>query len=233
MLRNPGLLRGSARRGGESAQDAMVLSAARHVFGRDADLDPWREALSELDGDDLVPPVAQLSAGISHRVTLGRWLYAALRVTCPAAVVETGVASGTSSWLILNALARNGTGALCSIDLPNRDPTQPYNVGEETATGRVVPDSLRPRWQLSLGDSRVLLPKLLAETGPPGLFFHDSDHSLEAMTREFETVLPRLEPGGLIVSDDVQKNRAFARVTRSHGLRSFTFRKGGTARKDG
>jgi hypothetical protein len=46
-------------------------------------------------------------------------------------------------------------------------------------------------------------------------------------------VLPRLEPGGLIVSDDVQKNRAFSRVTRRHDLRSYSFRKGGTARKSG
>jgi predicted O-methyltransferase YrrM len=166
-------------------------------------------------------------------VTLGRWLYAALRVIRPEVVIETGVASGTSSWLILNALARNATGTLYSIDLPNRDPARPYNVGEEASTGRVVPESLRTRWQLSLGDSRILLPELLAGIGPVGVFFHDSEHSLEAMTREFETVLPRLEPGGLIVSDDVQKNPAFSRVTRSHGLKAYTFRKGGTARKSG
>lgn len=233
MLRHPRVLSTWARRRGESAQDLMVLSAARHVFGREAALGDWRDALAELDGAELVPPAARLRAGISHRVTLGRWLYAALRIRRPDVVVETGVASGTSSWLILNALARNGAGILYSIDLPNRDPARPYNVGEHALTGAAVPISLRARWQLALGDSRILLPKLLEGVGPVGIFFHDSEHSREAMTREFETVLPRLEPGGLIVSDDVQKNAAFSRVTRRHDLTSYTFRKGGTARKSG
>lgn len=232
-MRNPRLLGAGARGGATDAQDAMVLSAARHVFGRDADLRGWRSALAELDGGGLVPPAAQLDAGITHRVTLGRWLYGAVRVTQPSVVVETGVASGSSSWLILNALARNRSGSLYSIDLPNHDPAKPYNVGMEAETGRAVPDALRARWRLSLGDSRLLLPELLGELAPVGLFFHDSEHTLAAMTREFEAVLPRLEPGGLIVSDDVQKNRAFDNVTRRHGLRSYTFRKGGTARRDG
>jgi predicted O-methyltransferase YrrM len=208
----------------------MVLGAARQLFGRES-TGAWRTMLSELREDLLEPPAAPVTAGVSHRVTLGRWIYAAVRVLRPEVVVETGVASGTSSWLILNALARNGTGNLHSIDLPNRDPARAYNVGSEDSIGQVVPDNLRSRWRLSIGDSRVLLPALVAEVGSIGLFFHDSEHSLEAMTREFETVLPCLRPGGLIVSDDVQKTAAFSTVVRRHGLRSYTFRKGGTARK--
>lgn len=233
MLRHPRLLGPGGRRPAERAQDLMVLSAARHVLGRNADIGAWRSALAELDDAQLVAPAAPVEAGISHRVTLGRWLYAAVRVTRPDVVVETGVATGTSAWLILNALARNGAGTLYSIDLPNRDSTRPYNVGQHASTGRVVPDSLRRRWDLALGDSRLLLPELLARVGPVGLFFHDSEHSFEAMTREFETVLPHLEPGGLIVSDDVQKNAAFSRLTRRHRLKSYTFRKGATATRDG
>jgi predicted O-methyltransferase YrrM len=231
VLREPTTLLAGAAGRDEIAQNRMVLAAARRLYGRDVGSRQFAEALAELDGPTLTPPAADLRAGISHRVTLGRWLYAAVRVARPNVIVETGVASGTSSWLILNALARNETGSLYSIDLPNRDPTRPYNVGEEGETGRVVPAELRGRWKLTLADSKIALQELLAELGGADVFFHDSDHSYGAMTREFETVLPWLRPGGLIVSDDVQKNRAFTEVTRRHGLRSFVFRKGGTARK--
>lgn len=207
----------------------MALAAAHQLFGRDGP-GGWGDALAELRNGSLEPPAAPLVAGISHQVTLGRWLYAALRVLRPEVVVETGVASGTSSWLILNALARNGTGTLHSIDLPNRDPARAYDVGGDDSIGRVVPRALRSRWSLSVGDSRDLLPGLLDRVGPVGLFFHDSEHTREAMTREFETVLPALSASGVIVSDDVQKNTAFSAMVRRHGLRSYTFRKGGTAR---
>ena len=148
-----------------------------------------------------------------------------------AVVVETGVASGTSSWLILNALQKNEAGRLYSIDLPDHDPALPYNVGHTGGTGRAVPESLRSVWELILADSSKALPALISELGPVGVFFHDSEHSYDAMTREFETVLPKLEEGGVIISDDVQKNAAFAEVVARHGLRSFVFRKGGTARR--
>jgi predicted O-methyltransferase YrrM len=213
------------------AQDALVRAAGSHLYGDAFDAHACRLALNELDAEDLVPPAGDVGVGISHRVTLGRWLYAVVRTTKPEVVIETGVASGTSSWLVLNALHKNGRGRLYSIDLPDHDPTAPYNVGRANGTGRVVPESLKDRWKLILGDSRQTLPALLADVGRVGLFFHDSEHTYDAMTREFETVLPHLDTGGVIVSDDVQKNAAFAEVTARHGLRSFVFRKGGTARR--
>lgn len=230
LLSNPRVLGARALGRDGDVQERMVLAAARHLFGPAVDTGMWCDALGELGDADLVPPTRPIRAGISHRVTLGRWLYAAVRVARPEIVIETGVAAGTSSWLILNALAKNGEGRLYSIDLPNRDPTRPYNVGEES-TGRLVPEQLRPRWELLLGDSHGRLPEVLDDVGAVDLFFHDSEHSLQAMTREFEAVLPRIKDGGLIVSDDVQKNRAFSQMSRRHDMRSYTFRKGGTARK--
>ena len=128
------------------------------------------------------------------------------------------------------ALRRNGTGALHSIDLPNHDPARPYNVGKEGRTGHLVPQELRDRWTLVLEDSRTALPRVVDSVGPVDLFFHDSDHSYAAMTREFETVIPRLQKGGLVVSDDVQKNQAFSEVMKRRDMKSFVFRKGATAR---
>src|SRR2546421_5795229 len=117
-------------------------------------------------------------------------LYAVVRAAKPRVIVETGVASGLSSAHILRALAANGTGTLHSIDLPN---VQEFSVLPEGRTsGWIVPDSLRSRWKLQIGDSRELLPRLLASLDRVDLFLHDSDHSYENMSFEFEQVFPRL-----------------------------------------
>src|SRR6185503_16129417 len=77
-------------------------------------------------------------------------LYALVRAAKPRLVVETGVASGLSSAHILRALDRNGIGTLHSIDLPN---VQAGSILPEGRTsGWIVPESLRARWKLQLGD---------------------------------------------------------------------------------
>lgn len=208
----------------------MVLAAAHHLFGEDVLRDAWASALAELAAGDLVPQKDASSVGTSEHVTLGRWLYALIRAVKPAVVIETGVAHGTSSWLILNALHRNGQGTLHSIDLPDHDTNALFNFGGLPKTGHVVPVELRYRWDLILGDSTRELPRLLSDVGSVDVFFHDSDHSYEAMRREFTDVIARLKPGGAIVSDDVQKNPAFHEACIAHDLRAYMFRKGGTAR---
>jgi predicted O-methyltransferase YrrM len=44
-------------------------------------------------------------------------MYALVRLLSPSVVLETGVANGHSSALILNALAENGCGELHSVDV--------------------------------------------------------------------------------------------------------------------
>lgn len=218
------------RRRSHAAQDAMVLAAARQLFIEGVRRELWTSALAELEGSNLVPYRATPLGGTSHRVTLGRWLYALIRVVKPEVVVETGVSHGASSWLILNALHQNRRGFLHSIDLPDHDTSAVFNVGGSPKTGQAVPASLRYRWRLTIGDSTLELPRLLAEVGPVDVFFHDSDHSYEAMRREFDNVIPSLKAGGILVSDDVQKNRAFREACAAYNLRAYVFRKGASAR---
>ena len=143
-------------------------------------------------------------------------LYAIVRAARPRVIVETGVASGRSSAHILRALARNRTGTLHSIDLPN---VQEGSVLPEGRTsGWIVPDSLRGRWQLQLGDARELLPRLLGRLDRVDLFLHDSDHSYEAMLFEFEQAYPKLAPGGLLLSDDTHLHTAWDDFCAKHGL---------------
>ena len=74
------------------AQEAILLAAARQLYGSAVDPGAWRHALEELDDGSLVEPAGAPTPGTSHRLTLGKWLYAAIRVTRPEVVIETGVA---------------------------------------------------------------------------------------------------------------------------------------------
>lgn len=135
--------------------------------------------------------------------------YAAIRAFQPEAVVETGVANGVSSAYILLALQKNVRGTLHSVGL--NDP-QYLPVGN--ALGWIVPESLRSRWNLLIGDSRGLLRPLLAKLGTIDVFIHDSLHSYDHMLWEYRTAFPFLRPGGLLFSDDAGWNSAFPEFCR-------------------
>jgi len=137
-----------------------------------------------------------------------RLCYLACRLTTPEAVVETGVAYGVSSAFMLKALEQNGRGTLHSVDLP------PLRREYERFWGVAVPDGLREGWQLHRGSSRRVLPGLLRETGPVDLFIHDSLHTRRNMRREFDAAWSHLRPGGILLADDVERNRAFADLRR-------------------
>ena len=110
-----------------------------------------------------------------------------------------------------------GSGTLYSIDLPNVQ--QHSGLPEGRTSGWIVPDSLRGRWKLRLGDTWKLLPELLGTLDRVDLFLHDSDHSYEAMIFEFEQAFPRLEQGGLLMSDDTHLHTAWDDFCAKHGLR--------------
>ena len=111
--------------------------------------------------------------------------YAAARVLQPDVVVETGVASGVSSAYLLVALEQNQKGKLHSIEIgdPAYLPTDKQPVW-------IVPEWLRPRRRLHIGDVRAVLPGLLAEVRKVDLFIHDTLHTYEQMKFEFELAHP-------------------------------------------
>lgn len=143
--------------------------------------------------------------------------YAAVRLMRPDVVVETGVAEGFSSWFILLALEQNGRGILHSIDLPNQDielspggPRQTEILPEGKQTGFIVPENLRTRWQLHLGDAKELLPRLLQSLGKIDIFLHDSMHTYDHMIFEYRTAWTYLREGGVLLSDDVDLHTALS-----------------------
>ncbi len=139
------------------------------------------------------------------------YLYPMCRKLMPQIAVETGVHWGNSTAFVLQALEDNGHGHLWSIDLPNvaADPQNVTILSEGMETGFLVPETLKSRWTLILGDARVELPRLLTNFDSLDLFHHDSLHTYEHMRFEYEEVWPKLRIGGFIVSDDVTRNHAF------------------------
>ncbi len=130
-------------------------------------------------------------------------LYVLTRLLKPEYIVETGVSAGVSSAYILCAMEDNQKGKLYSIDLP------PDTLLPGKTSGWIVPQYLRNRWSLHIGDSKELLEPLLDNVGGIDCFIHDSLHTYEHMTWEFRTVWKHLRSGGLLLSHDVGGNEAF------------------------
>jgi Methyltransferase domain len=162
--------------------------------------------------------------------TEGVYLYAVLRTARPQVAVETGVANGFSTAFSLLALQANGEGHLHSIDLP-REVGREYTPGTfyegegragippGSDPGWLIPPELKKRWTLILGRSQEELPPLLERLATIDSFMHDSEHSFECMWFEFNAAWPRLRPGGLLLSDDVNSTEAFPRFAAEQSRR--------------
>lgn len=175
----------------EAAAAATVLGVQPAVYER-AVAELW---VPEPDPNE---PLSVWNA----REELLRVVGAIVRVSRPRVMIETGVALGFTSATVLRAMADAGRGRLYSIDLPalQYDPDRPV--------GDAVPSELQDRWDLRLGDSRVLLAPLAAELAPVDVFLHDALHTYSSQLREYRAVWPYLSSGGVLVSDDVE-NPAF------------------------
>jgi len=140
---------------------------------------------------------------IAHMVDL---FYMVPRAMRPGRIVETGVAFGHSSALLLAALEHNGAGSLVSIDLPAHAEMAGDKSGDHI--GVMVPQEYHHRWDLRRDDARSALQEALAE-GPIEIFSHDSDHSYRHMMFEYGLSSSYLPPRGVIISDDTRMNTAF------------------------
>ncbi|RLC74959.1 MAG: hypothetical protein DRJ03_31070 [Chloroflexi bacterium] len=149
-------------------------------------------------------------------------MYLLVRATKPETVVETGGASGKSAAFILQGLEDNEKGTLYTLDLhPGKvEGFSWWPQGQPSCF--LVPDHLRHRHQLRLGDAKETLPRLLDELEEVDLFRHDSDHSYDHMIFEFRTVWPMLDKGDILVSDDIQSNRSFFDFCEQVGSEPFT-----------
>jgi len=165
----------------------------------------WREVASELRAKGLQVGRQTYGEYSDAEMSLARAAWCTVLHQRPSVVVETGVARGVTSRIVLEAFERNAHGHLWSIDLPHL-----FEKDLHAQTGAAVPDSLRSRWSYIEGSSRRRLPSLLRSLVQVDLFIHDSLHSARNTRFEMEQTLGALTPGGIMIVDDISTHQAFA-----------------------
>jgi hypothetical protein len=131
-------------------------------------------------------------------------LYFITRYNKPAVVVETGVASGFSTFSILDALSKNQKGHLYSSDLPYfrlPNPTQYIGI--------VVPDVLKSRWSLYTKGDHLNLKNVCACIRHIDVFHYDSDKSYKGRAMVFSFLRDYLSNKSWVIMDDIQDDSFF------------------------
>ena len=119
---------------------------------------------------------------VSCEPQVGELLYALIRLAQPGVAVELGVFLGYSSYYMLSALAANGRGKLYAVD------REDCGSGVQNA----------PECVFIQGDSRAVVPGLPMMD----FVFIDSDHSYNVTRAETDLLLPKLNPGAVLVFHD-------------------------------
>lgn len=165
----------------------------------------WSDALASLERQGVQVGRGAYCGWDDADPGLARAAWCLTRHLRPQTVVETGVARGLTTSVVLQALQANGIGRLFSIDLPPS--LDRGRFVDQTAAA--VPDRVKPRWTPVQGSSRRRLPELLTRLGSIDLFIHDSCHSYRNMRFELGLAWNALRPGGFMLADDVHRNSAF------------------------
>jgi Methyltransferase domain len=213
----------------------MILDSRMHTKPHHGADEAWDEDLHSLLGaawpcpqrqhlDELVAEIGALLAarGLGYgRQTYGaysdgdsslcRAVWCTVLHTRPEVVIETGVAHGVTSRVVLEALQWNDRGHLWSIDLPH-----PLDHRLHAQTGAAVSDACRPRWSYLEGSSSQRLPPLLAEVGHVEVFIHDSLHTARNTAFEMNQAASAMPPGGVMLVDDIKTHKGFAIFARRH-----------------
>jgi hypothetical protein len=211
----------------------------------DYDIEDYDEIVEEIINDKEFNESVNkefTEAGVSSRfpyykISWPYFTYYLIRKTKPEKIVETGVWYGVSSSIILNALNRNEKGNLYSIDLPAYFETGGYTdenpyLEEKDRTsslppgrnpGFIIPEYLKKRWKLILGDSKIFLPKTFEELNNVDIFLHDSLHSYDNMIFEFDLASKYVRSGGFILSDNIDWHNAFYDFCKKQKLIYKTF----------
>jgi hypothetical protein len=145
--------------------------------------------------------------------------YALIRKYKPSIILETGVSMGWSSFMILTALQREKKGILYSIDMGGFE-----SIDLDGGIGYMVPDNLKQNWHLIIDDSKKALLPLLQKLGKIDMFIHDSEHSYEMMTFEYNSAWDHLGQQGILCSDDINHSTAFDEFVTLHNSEIHTLR---------
>lgn len=138
-----------------------------------------------------------------------RAMYAIVKTLKPSLAVETGVGPGSSTTVILSAIGR---GRLHSIDYGIK-----YGNEKETyPVGFLIPERLKGKWKLHIGDSAELLEPLLDSLGRIDMFYHDSTHEEKHVRFEITNAWEHIVRGVILI-DNYQWTSAPEKLSRKVG----------------
>ncbi|MDX6217121.1 MAG: hypothetical protein QOG99_2705 [Frankiales bacterium] len=140
---------------------------------------------------------ARWSSSFGHSA---RILTAVVRFMRTRTVVEVGTAYGLGALFLADALGHG--------HLPGRLVTIEAAEPQQALSRELLADV--DLVTTVAGRTPDVLPKVLSETGPVDLFFHDGDHSRDAYVADFEAALPYLAPGAVVLFDDIRWEDPFA-----------------------
>lgn len=118
-------------------------------------------------------------------------------------IVETGVAYGWSSSVLLLSLKNRKGGILYSSDMPYA------KMNNENFVGCLVPDELKSNWCLIRLPDRQAFSKIERQISSIDLCHYDSDKSYRGRMWAYKWLWSKLRRGGIFISDDVNDNVAF------------------------
>jgi predicted O-methyltransferase YrrM len=185
-----------------------------------ASVEAVQELFREVETDDVLRQhiltktrASQYRIVADNRVEFGRRLgwYALVRLQKPSVVIETGVDKGLGAVLLCSALLRNRaegkSGRYFGTDIAPK-------------AGYLLTDRYAEVGQILYGDSIESLKKF---TEPIDLFINDSDHSATYEYDEYETIIPKLAPDGIILGDNAHVTSKLAEFSGRHNRRFLYF----------
>ena len=140
-------------------------------------------------------------------VGLASFLYAHIIESKPSVVVETGVANGITTNVIMKALEKTG-GVLHSFDVDPR-------------TENVYKGNGLWNFHLLEGNFERDLELQISRIGKVDLWIHDSNHGYKWQAFEYDLAVSTLNSSGLIVSDDIDASTAWGLASNSIFRKSF------------
>ena len=159
--------------------------------------------LSDLkDGQSLYDEIVERQSGSIYPenydsgLKLNAFLYAYIKAYDPKVIVETGVANGITTNVIMRALSGRQS-VLHSFDIDSR--TKASFTGKENWVFHL----LTPPFHKNL-------KSVSKSIGRVDLWLHDSNHGGLWQSYEYALALSSLSPQGILVSDDVDASTAWA-----------------------
>lgn len=183
--------------------DALFQNVQDYV---ESDLCPFPIVMNSIkDGEVEFSRALDDKSGVNYRnnfdceIGLATFLYSYILTVRPTCVIETGVANGITTNVMMRALEITG-GTLHSFD-----------IDEKTANVYVG----KGNWKFHLltGNYEKCLTEMVSNLGKTDLWVHDSNHGYSWQSFEYELAAHNLNSHGILVSDDIDSSTAWGLAT--------------------